>query len=513
MSYVLHIWETPLPASFDEAAHVAFELGGDQVGQNPGFLVLAGRLTARYPCITVEAGSAWSDGPLDGKTGERVYVLGVSERHAEVIAYVAQCAGKLGLTVFDMQASRAYLPSGQVLTQGPTTRVAAPEAPPCDGLRAGDVRIAIHEGMMRVLGELGFVHDRTDEHALVLHFPGGFHRIGVPIYDYYPLYYECGFHLATRLDQVSAIAASFSGVPVEHLDAAWCSLVDYAYLCGEARKMHVIDSRAGLALAVTEMNIVIVKQLLPLLDQISDLRGMDNLFNGPASMPAFQLHRDDGFNALTLARLAGNADYPALCQRYLAAVNPGNRRLRRNLPRLIAYLDQYDAQHPAAPPPVPFEDAARFITEYDGSQFAEIDLASNGEAGQGMRDLHAQFRIELMREAGPAMAGLSLRLLRDLFRAEAKACTAMQNFQACTIADLSQALLSRGGVGELALFAECMPLSALDTPMLTRLPLAADMAEALRYACAERTSNPLFGERAVQYAALEAWFASLPSSS
>lgn len=511
MSYVLHIWETPLPASLDEAAHVAFDLGGDQLGQNPGFLVLAGRLTARYPCITVEADSVWSDGPLDGQTGERVYVLGVSGRHAEVIAYVAQCAGKLGLTVFDMQAALAYLPSGQVLSQGPAARIAAPDAPPCDGLSVGDVRLAIHEGMMRVLGEIGFIHNKTGEHELVLHFPGGLHRIGVPLWNYYPLHYEFSFHLSTRLDQVCAIAASFSGVPAEHLGAASCSLVGYDYLCGETEKRHVIDSRAGLALAVTEMNIVIVNRLLPLLDQISDLRGLDALFNGPASTPTFQLHRDDGFNALTLARLAGNPDYPALCQRYLAAVYPGNRKLRRKLPRLIAYLDHYDAEHPAPPPPSPSDDAARFIADYDGSQFDEIDLASNSETGQGVRDLHAQFRIELMREAGPAMASLSLRLLRDLFRAEAKACTAMQNFQTRSIADLARALLSRGGVGELALFAECMPLSALDAPMLQQLPLPADMAEALRYACEERTSNPMFGERAVQYAALEAWFANRPS--
>ena len=52
MSYVVHVWESPCPASLDEASHIAFDLGEDVVGQNPGFLVLAGRLTARFPCIT-----------------------------------------------------------------------------------------------------------------------------------------------------------------------------------------------------------------------------------------------------------------------------------------------------------------------------------------------------------------------------------------------------------------------------------------------------------------------------
>ncbi|NHZ64366.1 hypothetical protein [Massilia genomosp. 1] len=142
MSYVIHVWESPRPASFEEAAHIAFDLAEEVVGQNPRFLILAARLTARFPCITRAPGGVWSDGPLDGKTGERVYVLGISHSHAEVFAHIVECAARLGLTVFDMQAARAYLPSGRMLAQLPAAPVAAlpePPAAPCVRLLVGCV--------------------------------------------------------------------------------------------------------------------------------------------------------------------------------------------------------------------------------------------------------------------------------------------------------------------------------------------------------------------------------------
>ena len=478
MSYVIHLWESPCPASFEEAVRIAFDRGEDVVGQNPSFLILAGRLTARFPCITRTPGGVWSDGPLDGRTERRIYVLGIRHNHEAVLAHIVDCAGRLGLTVFDMQSAIAYLPSGQKLAPLPAAvpPAALPEPPaapvvaatpakgylvhvwdepvrnmyhemtdivcnqaddvlgqnlrfmvlaewlnaafPCNTLgpqvwRAGavdghtekrvvvldicdrheevvayivkcaarlklsvfdrqsetafpadggrvrnwtrsdllrapsermheplpDIRDAIHQGMMRVLGDVGFVYDRTDEGQLILRFPGGYHKIGVPVYVYSG--YQFTFFVATRLDEVVAITAPFKG-----RKGSVCSQFHYGYLYGEKDKEYEVFSREGLALAIMEMNTVIVNKLLPLLDRISDVRGMDALFNGPSTHPPFQSHGDDGFTALTLARLADNPDYPALCARYLKAMYPGNRQLRRDLPRLIAYLDHYDADNP-----------------------------------------------------------------------------------------------------------------------------------------------------------------------
>lgn len=41
------------------------------------------------------------------------------------------------------------------------------------------------------------------------------------------------------------------------------------------------------------------------------------------------------------------------------------------------------------------------------------------------------------------------------------------------------------------------------------MPLEASMAESLRYACEERSSNPLFAGQATHYVALERYFAAI----
>lgn len=149
---------------------------------------------------------------------------------------------------------------------------------------------------------------------------------------------------------------------------------------------------------------------------------------------------------------------------------------------------------------------ANFIADYDGAQLADIDVASNGETGPAFEDANAGFRLELMREAGPMLAGFSLRLLRDMFYAHAKACVAAHGFDSAELATLACALLTRGGVGELSLFAASLPERALSARSLLGMPLAGDMAASMRHACDERTSNPMFAERAPQYAALERFF-------
>lgn len=649
MSYVIHVWEFPRPTSFDEAKRIAFDLAADVVGQNPAYVILAGQLTARFPCITRTPDGVWSDGPLDGKTEERVYVLGIGDRLAEVFAHIVECAAKLGLTVFDMQSAIAYLPSGQMLAPLPVPMPAAPpptlpepspapffvgtaamadlvlvwEEPrllnyheaddivfnragdvlgqnlrfmvlaewlnarfPCNPLepqvwRAGavdgrtekralvldicarheevvayifdcasslglsafdmqsetalnasgwqlrpfvppavpakpsvpmheplpDIREAIYAGMMRVLGDVGFVYDRTDEGQLILRFPGGHHRIGVPLINWYPLCYRFEFFVITRLDAVAAIAAPFKGIRPDHVEMDSCSQFGYGYLYGEANKKYEVASREGLALAITEMNTVIVNKLLPLLDRISHVHGMDAVFNASPTNPPFQSHWDKGFDALTLARLANNPEYPALCARYLEAMYPGDRQLQRDLPRLIAYLDHYDADNPAPPPPFPFDDVTRFIADYDGSQVDEIAVKWVSTAGQKYFDVHAPFRAKLMQNAARPMRDLPLILLRDLFRAEAMVCTSTYRLQFARVADLFYSLLSRGGVAELAPCAQCIPLPWLGEDKMTELPFAADIAESLRHACEKRTRNPRYGDMAERYASLERYFA------
>jgi hypothetical protein len=120
MSYVLHLWEQPVPASLAEADQIHTRLSAERTGQNPKFIELAKRLTERYPCMTSlddDEDGAWSDGPLDGKTDTPVYSLGVQIAMLhEVVPFVAATAIALGLVVYDTQAAEVHLPGGGVLT-------------------------------------------------------------------------------------------------------------------------------------------------------------------------------------------------------------------------------------------------------------------------------------------------------------------------------------------------------------------------------------------------------------
>lgn len=123
MSYVLHLWEHPVPASVAEAEQIHTRLCAERAGQNLKFIELATRLTGRYPCMTTLEDDdgieevARSDGPLDGETDSPVYSVGVQPAMlGKVVPFVAATAGAIGLIVYDMQAAEMHLPGGRVLT-------------------------------------------------------------------------------------------------------------------------------------------------------------------------------------------------------------------------------------------------------------------------------------------------------------------------------------------------------------------------------------------------------------
>jgi hypothetical protein len=140
MSYVLQIWESPIPSSVQEADEINDRLQDLEGPQNPKFIELAKRLTQRYPCITQLTGDeeegyengVWSVGPVDGITTNPVYGIGVSSDYlTEVLPFVTQTANALGLILYDTQAGQVNLPSGAVLTM-PGQLVASPKATEVD---------------------------------------------------------------------------------------------------------------------------------------------------------------------------------------------------------------------------------------------------------------------------------------------------------------------------------------------------------------------------------------------
>lgn len=121
MSYIVHVWESPVPSSVQEAEQIHRQLAAQTTPQNPRFIELAHRLTQRFPCMSTmgdnEAEDAvWTDAPLDGCTPHPCFALGIrTDALSEVMPLLVAEARALGLVLYDMQDACVHLPDGQAL--------------------------------------------------------------------------------------------------------------------------------------------------------------------------------------------------------------------------------------------------------------------------------------------------------------------------------------------------------------------------------------------------------------
>jgi hypothetical protein len=194
MSYVLQIWETPIPSTVQEAADINKQLQDQEGPQNPKFIALANQLTKRYPCISQLTGEeegyeevVWSDGPLDGETSNPVYGVGITSNHiAEVLPFVVQTAQSLGLTVYDEQAGQTHLPSGQLLTipgQAPV-KIEEPEEDPEYIKSAAHSQKVLMQHVTSYFKSHGFIYDKVRQEFIKIQ-DGFYHSIAVGGGGYY----------------------------------------------------------------------------------------------------------------------------------------------------------------------------------------------------------------------------------------------------------------------------------------------------------------------------------------
>ena len=125
MSYIIHVWEAPVPATAEDAERIHRLLAIQTAPQNPKFVAFARKLTDRFPCIMtldddeVEY-AVWTDGPLDGVTDKPIYGVGLrTDALREVMPAITDAARGLGLVVYDMQGGLAFLPNGKALGAAP----------------------------------------------------------------------------------------------------------------------------------------------------------------------------------------------------------------------------------------------------------------------------------------------------------------------------------------------------------------------------------------------------------
>jgi hypothetical protein len=119
MSYVVHLWEEAAPACLQDADRLHERLAAAPASANPKFAQLALALIDRFPTEVGGrglAGASWVESPPDGRTDKRVYSVGLyAGGITELLPVLVEKATALGLTVYDDQAGRVYLPGGVVL--------------------------------------------------------------------------------------------------------------------------------------------------------------------------------------------------------------------------------------------------------------------------------------------------------------------------------------------------------------------------------------------------------------
>jgi hypothetical protein len=119
MSWTIEIVSVPVAEDADQAwaqlENLREEADARDYALPPSerMIELYRRLTARYPCITEDSASPWSDGPLINNFGDKLTTLGIiGSRLAEALPFVLETATDIGFTVFDAADERIHRPKG-----------------------------------------------------------------------------------------------------------------------------------------------------------------------------------------------------------------------------------------------------------------------------------------------------------------------------------------------------------------------------------------------------------------
>ena len=115
MSYVVHVWEHPEPRTLKSADSLHNFLSSKRSRPNPKWRLLAERVEARMAEIGLPL-LAWpEESPPDPDHAERSLPIGINDQ-GQFLDVLVEVATSLGLSVYDDQAARLYLPFGYILT-------------------------------------------------------------------------------------------------------------------------------------------------------------------------------------------------------------------------------------------------------------------------------------------------------------------------------------------------------------------------------------------------------------
>lgn len=343
MSYVLRLWQQPadepLPESVAAASDLLDRLLNNSPSQNPCFITLAQRLTARHPALgdvlaqgLPASSCAWSDGPLDGKTESAVYAIGLNRSRLEKVRpFVLEQAKALGLQAMDEQAGEVYLSSGQVLSLPQAHRdwilrdLAEYEARCAELPNQNEMKQILFERLTPFLTQHGYRLNKR-ERSFKCRFPDGLLEIQLDVSDNGP--HGCYFrlNLVSSLYPVVDLMAAIL-LPERPLDETrWRLALHFpqtqwmddagGFIEDNATKQYKITSYSQIDAVIEHVLMKLETRLLPLLAQSRTIQGLDALLNpDPVSQSVF-FHQNYGARHIISAYLARNPRLAALCDEF-----------------------------------------------------------------------------------------------------------------------------------------------------------------------------------------------------
>ncbi|MDD2723200.1 MAG: hypothetical protein PHH59_04145 [Methylovulum sp.] len=375
MSYVVQIWDNPVnkpfPVSIDAALQLLETLQSCQLSEfNPKFIALAERLKQRYPDMDSvpfdEDGDddfdlselAWTDSPLNGKTFDAVYGLGLNlnDLFDEVRPFVMQEAAELGLCVMDEQAGEVYLPDGNVLRMpGKTTPASSTIKQPTNE----EVLDIVFERLAPLMLEHGYTAYKNKHLFKQIH-PESWCEIMLWSPGCYglPLFAELGIVTTLRCHAISDLICEHAYPDKSLEDVAkmstlslnsdkWIEGTDEFEVGGMGGRYY-IKRFEQIDAVVAQLTMKLQAYLLPALAQYKTLSSFEYHFNTlEEASSLFEIGKFGyGMVKIIAAYLAGNPGLEALCEGFYQWAQEQTGRYQHNgAPEILRCID-YVRSHP-----------------------------------------------------------------------------------------------------------------------------------------------------------------------
>lgn len=274
MSYVVHVWEYPVPRNEGEADGIVEALDGYPGNSQARFLELGRRLTARYPDWGDDPGTpaVWIDSPMAEGCDSAVWNIGVVTDHLDTAApFLFDCVRELKLCLYDPQSGELVRP--HPLYWSPVFE----EHDRRLGTRWGGLDVALAEQVV------------ADRLAPALRL-AGFHRVGYQFLRAIGDGWQCirhglfaqedgvpqlviwaGVHLRTAIDAMRKGSQDF--VPNEAWGGGGFAVND----CGPSWQALRVRSMVELTRAVDTLLPVLTGKALTMLDRARTLQGLHDL--------------------------------------------------------------------------------------------------------------------------------------------------------------------------------------------------------------------------------------------